>query len=325
MSAPPTVHSRLDVSVVIANWNGRDVLANCLRSLYEKTGGVSFEIIVVDDASIDNSVELIHSAFPEVIVIVNEKNLGFVRTNNRGAQVATGRYLLLLNSDTVLLNNALKILADHLDNYPEAGACGAWLKNPDLTSQISYGDFPSLGQAVVDALFLNDLLPNAGFPNRGVIPRGIPAAPQEVSYVSGANLFVRKAVVDRIGLFDELYEAYCEETDLCYRIKMHEGLKIHFVPEAQIVHLGGVSYGKLGKRQIQMQYLSFDKFLTKYHGKEYSFVTRLFYAWHYAVKSVFRGLSFLVAGTDARGSRRIGFLKAIYAVKFSLFPRSSNE
>ena len=268
---------------------------------------------------------MIRSGFPEVTVIINEKNLGFVRTNNRGVQAATGRYLLLLNSDTVLLNNALKILADHMDSFPEAGACGAWLKNPDMSSQISYGDFPSLGQAVVDALFLNDLFPKAGFPNRGGIPRGIPTAPQEVSYVSGADFFIRKAIVDRIGLFDELYEAYCEETDLCYRIKTFERLKIHFVPEAQILHLGGVSYGKLGKRQLQMQYLSFDKFLTKYHGKAYSFVTRLFYAWHYALKSVFRFLSYLIARTDAKGTRRIGFLKAVYAVKFSLFPRVSND
>ncbi len=323
MIDPPTIHTPPDVSVLIANWNGSDVLADCLRSVYEKTADVSFEIIVVDDASVDQSVGMVRARFPDVKILVNQANLGFVRSNNRGIRMAGGRYLLLLNSDTLLANNALKILADHMDSHPDAGVCGAWLKNPDMTSQISYGDFPSLGQALVDALFLNDLFPGAGFLNRGVIPRGNPTSPREVSYVSGADLFLRKEIVDRIGLFDELYEAYCEETDLCYRIKTYERLKVHFVPEAQIVHLGGASYGKLGKRQLQMQFLSFDKFLTKYHGKIYSMVTRLFYAWHFAMKSVFRYFSFLVAGADARDSRRASFLKARYAMKYSLFPRVS--
>ncbi len=309
------------VSVLIANWNGCEVLADCLRSLFEKTSGVSFETIVVDDASTDHSVQMLKSDFPGVQVVLNEKNLGFVRSNNRGLRAASGRYVFLLNTDTIILNNALKILSGFLDSHPDVGACGGWLRNRDLTSQISYGDFPSFSQALVDAFFLNDLFPGAHFPNRGAVPKTPTADPCEVSYICGADLLVRRELVNRIGLFDEQFQAYCEETDLCYRIKRVERLKVYFVPEAQIVHLGGASYGKLGKRQLQLQYDSYDKFLTKHHGNFYSFFTRLLYAWHYAVKSIVRYVYYLAAGRSEKERQWVQFLKAMYTVKYSLMPR----
>ncbi|HTY01715.1 MAG TPA: glycosyltransferase family 2 protein [Bacteroidota bacterium] len=313
------------VSILITNWNCRDVMRDSLRSVYDKTMDVAYEIIVVDDGSVDHSVEMLAKEFPDVKVAVNERNLGFVRSNNKGLHLANGRYVLLLNTDTILVNNAIKVLTDFLDTHPDAGACGGWLKNPDMTSQLSYGDFPSFHQAVVDALFLNDLFPRAGFPNRGVIPWRVAGSPQEVDYVCGAVLLVRKELVDRIGLFDEEFRAYCEETDLCYRIRHWEDLKIWFVPEAEIIHLGGVSYRKFEKRQLQLQYDSYNKFLRKHHNAVYSLFTRVLYAWHYAVKSVARFVFFLLANKEQREQSWKYFLKAAYAVRYSLLPRLPDD
>jgi GT2 family glycosyltransferase len=313
------------VSVIITNWNGRGVLHECLRSVYERTSGIAFEVIVVDDASSDDSVTMVTTRFPQARLVVNDRNLGFVRSNNRGLLAASGRYVLLLNSDTVLLNNALRILAEFLDHHPEVGACGGWLRNPDLSSQMSYGDFPSLHQAIVDGLFLNDLFPGLRLPNRTVIPRRTAVAACEVNYICGADLFVRKDLVDRIGLFDERFQAYCEETDLCYRISHDEGLKVCFVPDAQIVHLGGVSYEKLGRRRLQLQYNSYDKFFRKHHGHAYAVVTRALYAWHYAVKALVRSVYFLMSRQSEKERYRTQVLRAVFAVWYSVFPRLPEE
>ncbi len=130
---------------------------------------------------------------------------------------------------------------------------------------------------------------------------------------------VRRSLVDRIGLFDELFEAYCEEVDLCYRLHS-AGQAIVFVPDAQILHHGGASYGKLGKRWIGLQYQSYDKFLTKHHGRFYASCTRALYAWHYAVKLLFRAGRALFTPTAARETARGNVRDAFYAVRYSLAP-----
>jgi GT2 family glycosyltransferase len=258
--------------------------------------------------------------YPQARLFVNERNQGFVRTNNIGVQHARGKYVLLLNSDTRLLNDAASILATYLDREPAAGACGGSLRNADGTDQISFGAFPSFSQALSDALFLNDLFPRAGFPNRGARPGKSCAEPKQVEYVSGADLMVRRALVEQLGLFDELFEAYCEEVDLCYRISRIAGKQVSFVPDARIVHYGGASYGKLGERRIRILYQSYDKFLTKHHGRFYAACTRILYAWHYAVKFFFRAGSALFARGTAREAAWGRARDARYIVRYSLAP-----
>jgi GT2 family glycosyltransferase len=312
--------TQVDVSIVLTSWNVRDLLRDCLHSVYEKTAGLTYEIIVVDDGSTDGTREMVQREFPEVTLIVLGKNVGFVKANNHGVQVAAGKYVLLLNTDTLLVNNAIKILVDFLETHPEAGACGGWLRNPDMTSQISFGDFPSFHQAVVDAFFLNDFFPKARLPNRGKYPDDSITEPVEVDYVTGADILIRKDLIDRIGLFDEYFRAYCEETEFCYRVKHQVKKKVYFVPEAQIIHLGGMSYQKYHRYQIQLMYSSYNKFLRKHHGRVYSFATRTLYAWHYFVKMTVRLMHYLFALSHEREVKRNNFLNACYSFRYSLLP-----
>ena len=285
----------VDVSVLVTNWNGCDVLRECLRSLARETNGVQYETVVVDDASTDGSTAMIRREFPGVRLLTNPLNAGFVRSNNAGAEVARGRYLFLLNSDTILVSNAVMILAEYLDRHERVGACGGWLLGPDGSSQISFGYAPSLRQALVDALFLNDLFPGARLPGRGIVPGRKLKSPIPVEYVSGADLMVRRDFVERFGLFDTAFEAYCEEVDLCRRVRRSGNMDVHFVPDARIVHIGGFSYRKTGPRRISMQCRSYRTFLRKYHGEFYATAVRTLFAWHYAVKLIFRIAMWTVA------------------------------
>ncbi len=308
------------MSVLYTNWNVRDLLRQSILSVREQTAGATYEIIVVDDGSTDGSAEMLRQEFSDVTLLVNEKNAGFSKANNLGVTVARGRYIFLLNTDTVLTQNVIKACADFLDQRGDAGVCGCWLKSPDGTSQVSFGDFPSFQQALADALFLNDLFPHAGFPKRGAFPEPWMTAPVEVDYVTGAAIMIRKEIIDQIGLFDELYRAYSEETDFCYRVIHVAGRKVYFLPRVEVTHLGGWSYRNVRKYQIQLMYSSYNKFLRKYHGPLYSLCTRILYAWQNFVKVAVRSVRYLIAPAPAREEKKKYLLLAWYAVRYSLVP-----
>jgi len=309
------------VSVLVTNWNGGDVLRDCLRSVREQTRDIPYEVIVVDDASTDDSVAVVRAEFPWAVLVTRGVNGGFVRANNDGVRAARGTYVLLLNSDTLLLNNAVKILAGYLDAHPGVGVCGGWLVDRDGSSQVSYGDPPSLAQALTDGLFLNDLFPALGLPNRGVAPRAGGEHPGPVGYITGADLMIRRSLVERIGLFDERYEAYCEEVDLCRRVRTAGGSLVHFVPAARICHLGGYSYGRQGQRHVQLQCISTRRYLVKHHGRLYAALVLGLFAWHYAVKGAVRWVRLLLAPPSRREDRRAAALAAWYRVRYSLRPQ----
>ncbi|MDI6804610.1 MAG: glycosyltransferase family 2 protein [Bacteroidota bacterium] len=309
---------KLDVSIVFTNWNTRDFMRDCINSVVEKTQGLTYEIIVVDDGSTDGSVEMLQTEFPDVKIVINEKNLGVAKAYNRGVAQARGIYIQMLNTDMILINNAIKILYDFLENHPEAGACGGWLCNRDLSSQVSYGNFPSFSQAFIDALFLNDLFPRADLPNRGAIPQETVKAPFETEYLTGASMLIRKGVIDEMGFFDETFTSYCEETDFCYRMKHHKKLKLYFVPAAQIIHFGGASFSNVRKYQIQLLYSGYNKFLTKHHGFMYSVFTRLLYCFPYFVKMIFHFVQYLIFSDNNKEQKKTKLLNSWYNVRYSI-------
>ncbi len=308
------------VTVLVTNWNGQEYLRECLTSIGEMTRHVLCEVVVVDDASTDDSVSMIRTVFPDVNLVINPVNLGFVGANNVGVRHATGSYILLLNSDTVLLNDAVSILAEYMERHPDVAICGPALTGADGLPQVSYGWPPSFLQGLVDAFFLNDLFPGMGLPSRAIAPAPSNDGARPVQYVSGAALMVRTSLVAKYGLFDDRFKAYCEEVDLCQRIMRSTHYRVFFVPSAHVRHYEGKSYGQLGAGRIRLVYESYDKYLVKYHGKVYSFATRLLYAWHYAVKYILRGVLYLLATPEKRQGRADALRHALYSARYSLWP-----
>lgn len=243
----------MDVSVIVVNYNTKDLTIDCLSSIYEKTFGINFEVFVIDNASQDNSCEEISRLFPQVKIISNKENLGFGRANNLGIKEAQGKYVFLLNTDTVLINNAIKILFDLIENDDSIGVCGANLFDKNLNPVHSYGFLNSPKRHLLRFLGLRYFCKNIKNDARR-------DELQEVEQVTGAALMIRKSVFDKVGLFNERFFLYCEESELQFRIR-NAGFKIFYTPEAKIFHYEGSSTKKDKKfrRQLitQSEYLYF--------------------------------------------------------------------
>ncbi len=203
-----------DLSIVIVNYNNAKLLETCLRSIGKFSQKLTLEIIVSDNGSSDGSQKMLKDKFPEVILIENNANLGFIKATNNGLKIASSRYIILLNDDTELKNNALEILVDFMDKNPEAGACGPKLLNTDGTPQRQ-------GSIFGKPFWKSD--------------EAIP-----VDFVIGGALLLRKEVFQQIGLMDENLFFYNDDIDWCKSIRK-AGWKIYFVPQAQIMHYGGYS------------------------------------------------------------------------------------
>lgn len=229
-----------DVSFVIVNFNTREFVLDCLRSVYQQTNGVSFEIIVVDNASADGSSAAIRAEFPKVSVIDAGENLGFGRANNLGAERAAGDYLFFLNSDTVLLNDAASILLSFLSSRPSCGICGGNLEDARGRPTHSYrlalpsplSDFERfIPDRMRDRLNRNWQYNHSGKPRR-------------VGYVTGADMFMPKSIFRSVGGFDPRFFMYYEETELTHRV-VSRGYEAYSVPEARILHHKGASLESL--------------------------------------------------------------------------------
>lgn len=255
----------MDVSIIIVNYNTKDLLKNCLESVFKQTKGIQFEVIVSDNGSKDGSVEMLKHDFPQVILIENNANLGFGAANNRGLAVAKGKYIFYLNSDTVLLNNAVKIFFDYWETAPDKetlGALGANLLNEDMQVIHSCDDFPKLRKVLSNtmrALYGTVKLTLKKIIFRSEIPyfKGenyfVRYILGEVGYITGADLFV---VNSQLARFDEAFFMYCEETDM-QEIMCRKGLKRVMIPGPEILHLcGASSRGKDGNQVNLVQYFA---------------------------------------------------------------------
>lgn len=226
-----------DLSIIIVNWNTRDLLLQCLKTVNETAHGFTYEIIIVDNASTDRSVETVKARFGDVKLICNAENLGFARANNIALEMMGGRYALLLNTDTRVEQGAIEALYTFMEAHPESGmACGQLL-NPDGSKQNSVANFPTF-----TALFFNETLMRVLFPHRFPSKRQNYTQPIEIESGIGACLIIRKQTMERVGLLDESYFFFLEETDWALRMRM-AGWKVFFVPAARIIHEQGKSVG----------------------------------------------------------------------------------
>lgn len=232
----------IQISVIFVNYRTKDLTINAINSVLEKTEGIEYEIFVVDNNSQDGSIEAIEKEFPNINIIKNPINAGFGSANNLAIKQAQGKYIFCLNTDTLLLNNAIKIMFDFMekDENKKVGVCGGYLSSINGNATICCGNLPSLSD-LFWKLGLRYIFKNYYRKHfcTGLFSDEINDL-QNVGYISGANLFIRKSVLDEVGLFDEQIFMYYEETDLCKRI-WDADYKIKFVKDAKIQHLEGKS------------------------------------------------------------------------------------
>ncbi|MCL5746166.1 MAG: glycosyltransferase family 2 protein [Acidobacteria bacterium] len=229
-----------DASVVIVSYNTRDLLAECLVSLKQNAGGISYEVLVVDNASRDGSADFIEKQFPATVVVRSEVNLGFAAANNRALPLARGRYIVLLNSDAFLQNGALELAVSHMDREKGAGIGGARLVGRDGSWQPSARMFPSLLNDFLSMTGLAAKFPASRFFGRMDRTWADPSRPAEVDWVPGAFSIIRRQALEQAGCFDESFFLYYEEVDLCRRIKA-AGYSAWYWSDVVVVHLGGES------------------------------------------------------------------------------------
>ncbi len=263
----------MKLSIVIVNWNSKELLKNCLSSLREYHDLRDINVIVVDNASRDGSTEMIEASFPEVRVIHSGGNVGFGKANNMAIKTAPTPYILLLNPDTTVFPDTIKQMTGFMDSNPSVGGLGCRMVFPTGETQpIGLQWFPSPLTEFLGLVLVSDktfhLL-------RNIIPYKDPDSSGYVSKLYGGCLLIRKAVFDQIGYFDEQFFMYGEDVDLCRRIT-DAGWKLYYLSSAKIIHLcGGATEQSLNDFPILMRCESIGKLMMKYHGVSGRFLYRM--------------------------------------------------
>lgn len=237
----------IDVSIIIVAWNVRQLLYDCLKSVYDHTEGIDFEVVYVDNASEDGSVEMVKEQFPKVGIIENNENEGFIKANNQAIKVAEGRYVLLLNSDTIVLDNAIAKTVKFADEHPETAVVGCKILNSDGTLQRACFMYPSLLNMFLSATYLYKIFPKSKFFGREYMTWWNYDDVREVETICGCFSLVRNEVIKQVGLMDECYFLYSDDTDWCYRFRKN-GWKIMFTSSAQIIHYGGQNTKQMARK-----------------------------------------------------------------------------
>lgn len=267
----------MDLSIVVVNWNTRELLAQCLASVeanFERRNSsatplpaanplepITYELFVVDNASTDGSAQMVVEHFPWVHLIANSENVGFARANNQAIHQSTGRYILLLNSDTEVYPSALETMVQFMEGQPQAGGCGPRLLNADDSLQPSCHPMLTPGREFWRLLFLDWLWRRATY----VQGRWDWGTPHLVEVIKGACFMLRRAALDQVGLLDEEYFMYTEEMDLCYRL-IQAGWQLWWVPQAVVKHYGEASSRQVAEAMYVQLYRSKVQFHRKFGG-----------------------------------------------------------
>jgi GT2 family glycosyltransferase len=299
VSSPPltsTSQNELDLSIILVCWNNKAYLEPCLRSLYEGKLHSRFDIVVVDNGSTDGSQDMLRELFPEVKIVQNEHNLGLGKASNQGISATHGRYILLLNNDTLVNGPSLDAMVEYLDRNASAGAVGGKLLNPDGTIQSCYNNFPTLHEEFLIATRLGERL----WPG---YPANIDDAQvRSVDWMGSACLMLRRAALDKVGLLDEDYFIYGDEADLQYRLKK-AGWQMIYLPHATTIHFGGRSMTRWSRRK--MVYRGHLLFFHKNYGPLRTVILRLLLAGLSLVKISVWSVAYMLPGQRERGQKEL--------------------
>jgi len=264
------------LSIIILSWNTKEILKNCLESIWANSKGINLEIIVIDNASTDGSVEYIKSLkHKNLKPVFNSRNLGFAKGNNQGIKKTTGKYILLLNSDTVVKPKALLRLIKYFDDHPQTAAICPMLLNLDGTNQIDYFmKFPNIAQILLYHNILLRPLTIISPLGKLVFSHGDYKKPFKVDQIPGAALLTKKEILNKIGGLDENFHFLFEDVDWCYRICQEKIGDLIIVPHSKVIHIGGASWKQwLNNDRVGFYshyFQSFLKFIKKHKPKKLS-------------------------------------------------------
>lgn len=256
---------KMDLSIVVPSFNTKKLTVACVKSILEKTKGVEYEVIVIDNGSTDGSLVALKKIESKRLVLVeNKENLGFSGANNQGIEKSGGRFVLFLNSDTVIHDNVLKEMVGWMEKHPKVGIATCGLKNKDGSVQETGGYFPTLLRAAKWML-------NIGVGAQFHPKRGFYRKEQELDWVTGAFMLVRREVVEKVS-WDEDYFMYTEDVDYCFLAKKH-GWKVVYLPQWQITHFGGASGTR--EKTVLREYEGVKIFYGKHYSKWQYLVLRI--------------------------------------------------
>ncbi|QAT41045.1 glycosyltransferase family 2 protein [Clostridium sp. JN-9] len=271
----------MDVSIIIVNYNTKDLLRDCIKSIKETTKDLEYEIIVSDNKSSDGSSEMLKEEFKDVILLENERNGGFAYANNKGIKIAKGKYIFLLNSDTIVLENSILNMYNYMEENTYIGILGPKLLNADLSEQTSVFAYPTVFKEFASIFEMKKLLKNK-YIRKVLLKFSDKALPndvnqymknfkesksiEQVEVLVGAAMFIRRDVINAIGGLDESYFMYYEEIDYCLNSAKH-GWPCVFYPYSEIIHLIGQSSKKVSLITFMARYESMLHYFEKNHGK----------------------------------------------------------
>lgn len=266
----------MKLSIIMVNWKTKDITRDALVSIYKETKGIDFEIIMIDNNSEDGSVEMVRAEFPQVVLLANKQNLGFGKANNQGLKVATGDYLMFLNTDIIVLDNALNKLVNYLDLHAEVVMVGPRLLNRDMSFQHACRRMlPNPLNSFFHLFGLTKVFKQSKFVNNYKQFNLDPEITGPTQALSGAAMMFRRSVYQEIGGFDEMFFMYGEDLDFSKRI-FDKGWKTVYVSDAQIIHFGGQSSGKRRAQSLINFYDSMWLYYKKHFYSSYNLVFNFF-------------------------------------------------
>lgn len=264
----------MDLSIIIVNWNTCSLLKKCLESIIAFTHDIKYELIVIDNGSSDGSVEMVTSMFPSVILIQNEKNVGFASGVNQGLKIANGKNILLLNSDTYIKNNTFHEMVAFLETRSDITALSCKVFYPDGKIQPALAKYPSLTGALYDFIKTINFFSNHKLFDKLNVSKWDYNASRELTpdlMIGGGCFMIRKSGVEQIGYMDEMFTpAYCEDADWCFRLK-NKGLKMYYLADVEIYHYHGYTCRNSDEKFKEYLTLATQKNRQYFFKKHYGF------------------------------------------------------
>lgn len=258
-----------DLSIIIVNYNVSKFLHKCLKSIFKAQSKKRIEVMVVDNASVDKSPEMVKRDFPQVKLLCNKRNLGFAKGANQGIKISQGEYIFLLNPDTSVRTDKLDKMIDFMDKNKEVGVCGPKMTDTRGNVQYSCRRFPNYLTSISSSQsLLFKLFPGNPLSQKYLLTQKDTHQATEVDWVSGSALLARKDVLDGVGLLDENFFMYVEDVDLCYKVK-RDGFKVIYYPLFEVEHLIGASTNQAKAKMIIQHHKSMYSFYEKHYSPKF--------------------------------------------------------